>query len=43
MTKANNKKLIIGNGDLSREFISFSNFELNDYIICNRAKYIGEY
>jgi len=38
MTRVNNKKLIIGNGDLSREFISFSNFELNDYIVCDRVE-----
>lgn len=38
MTKANKKKLIIGDGDLSREFISFSNFEINDYIICDRVE-----
>jgi len=38
MTKPNKKKLIIGDGDLSREFISFSNFEINDYIICDRVE-----
>ena len=38
MTRVNKKQLIIGNGDLSREFISFSNFELNDYIICDRVE-----
>tara|TARA_B110000211_G_scaffold224965_1_gene276602 strand:+ start:232 stop:831 length:600 start_codon:yes stop_codon:yes gene_type:complete len=38
MTRKNKKKLIIGNGDLSREFISFSNFELNEYINCDRVE-----
>ena len=38
MTRVNKKKLIIGNGDLSREFISFSNFELNDYTVCDRVE-----
>ena len=38
MIRENKKKLIIGNGDLSREFISFSNFELNDYIICDHVE-----
>lgn len=38
MIRGNKKKLIIGNGDLSREFISFSNFELNDYTNCDRVE-----
>lgn len=38
MTRINKKKLIIGNGDLSREFISFSNFDLNDYTNCDRVE-----
>ena len=38
MIRENKKKLIIGNGDLSREFISFSNFELNDYTNCDRVE-----
>ena len=36
--KKNKKILIIGNGDLAREFISFSNFELNDYTVCDRVE-----
>ena len=37
--KIKNKKiLIIGNGDLAREFISFSNFEFHDYTVCDRVE-----
>ena len=38
MKTKNKKILIIGNGDLAREFISFSNFESNDYAICDRVE-----
>ena len=38
MKTKNKKILIIGNGDLAREFISFSNFELNDFTICDRVE-----